>query len=172
MTQEARPLSRAAMEAYFGYLLNQGRNTVAVRLSPSPRLRSVMLTCVVQNWYAHISLYGGPDSQINARDLSFSAYAHRSALWVFQIYGRSKNWQPPLADSIVTFIGGMADAVTKTQSDGDFDAYLNYQDPTLSVHDAHRLYFGDQLYNRLLNIKNAVDPARLFWNPQAVGADQ
>ncbi|KAI9829042.1 MAG: hypothetical protein M1832_000065 [Thelocarpon impressellum] len=153
VTQESKPLTRAAMESYFGYVISEGRNTPAA-------------------WFAQISLHGGPDSQVNIKGSDFSAYAHRSALWVFQNYGRSPTNGLPFSPAIIPFVTGLNDAVLRAQPDGDMEAYLNYVDPTLSTKDAHRLYYGERLYERLLALKQTVDPASVFWNPQAIGAEE
>jgi len=47
---------------------------------------------------------------------------------------------------------------------------LNYVDPTLTAAQAHREYYGDAVYARLLALKKVVDPGLVLWNPQAVGA--
>ena len=50
------------------------------------------------------------------------------------------------------------------------DGYLNYVDPELSAREAHEVYYGTEIYARLMRVKRAVDPDGVFWNPQAVGA--
>ena len=89
---------------------------------------------------------------------------------MFQIYGRSKHDRTPLPEGTISFITGMTEALTNAEPDSDFGAYLNYVDPSLSAREAHNLYYGDELYEKLLRIKERVDPKRVFWNPQAVGA--
>jgi hypothetical protein len=46
---------------------------------------------------------------------------------------------------------------------------LNYVDPDLTPTQAAQEYYGTETYNKLLGIKIDVDPAFVFWNPQAIG---
>ncbi len=64
---------------------------------------------------------------------------------------------------------GLSDSLINAQPNGVFDAYLNYVDPTLTPQEAHQGYYGDQVYGKLLAIKQQVDPESVFWNPQAIG---
>jgi FAD/FMN-containing dehydrogenase len=66
VTHNAQPLTLAALESFWGYVINQGRS------SASP-------------WFSIINLYGGIDSQINVQPVAPSSYADRDALWVFQV---------------------------------------------------------------------------------------
>jgi hypothetical protein len=68
-TRESIPLTSAALKKYFDYIINQGRSASAP-------------------WFSIINLYGGKDSQINAKPVGSSAYSDRDSLWVFQV--RSK----------------------------------------------------------------------------------
>ena len=115
-------------------------------------------------------LYGGPDSEINAPSESVAAFSHRSTLWVFENFAYSFTNQTFGAKELA-FIDGLNSAVTDAQPDGDFGAYSNYVDPRLSAQEAHRLYYGKPLYDKLLSIKNQVDPKAIFWNPQAIGVE-
>lgn len=49
-----------------------------------------------------------------------------------------------------------------------FGMYYNYADPSLTKEEAHRNYWL-QNYDRLAQIKRAVDPDLVFLNPQTVG---
>jgi FAD/FMN-containing dehydrogenase len=80
---------------------------------------------------------------------------------VIQNYGYTGN--------SVNWINGLNDAVTQAQPQTEFGAYLNYVDPSLSAAEAHRLYYGEELYARLLALKRSVDPQGVFWNPHAIG---
>ena len=90
-------------------------------------------------------------------------------MWVFQHSASTANGQPPFTPAIIPFITAMTDSLVNAQPDGQFDAYLNYVDPTLTPAQAHDLYYGPHLYAKLLAIKNEVDPQQVFWNPQAIG---
>ncbi|KAI9680572.1 MAG: hypothetical protein M1817_004012 [Caeruleum heppii] len=154
VTQESRPLTRAALESFWGYIIDSGVN------ASNP-------------WFTSINLYGGPDSRISNPPFDFApaAYPHRDALWVFQNYGYARSATPPFPPSIIPFVTDLTASLTDAQPDGDFAAYLNYVDPSLSATEAHQLYYGEEIYARLREIKRVVDPGELFWNPQAVGAE-
>lgn len=113
-------------------------------------------------YYTIVNLYGGPGSAINSKDTSFAAYSDRDSLWVFQNYGYTT--------SSTNFINGLNNAIITAQSQTNFGAYLNYVDPSYDAATAHKLYYGDALYAKLLTLKNKVDPKNVFWNPQAIGA--
>jgi hypothetical protein len=112
-------------------------------------------------YFSIINLYGGPGSAINTKDTDFAAYSDRDSLWVIQNYG--------MTASSINFINGLNDAVTKAQPQTEFGAYLNYVDPSLDAATAHKLYYGDALYSRLLALKRSIDPKSVFWNPHAIG---
>lgn len=124
---------------------------------------------MLQPWFSIINLYGGPDSQINIRDDSFSAYSDRSALWVIQNYGFTGDTSSPFPSTIIPFITNLNSALTSAQPQTAFGAYANYVDPGLTAAQAHSLYYDVSTYARLLAIKNVVDPGKIFWNPQAIG---
>lgn len=113
-------------------------------------------------YYTIVNLYGGPGSAINSKDTTFAAYNDRDSLWVFQNYGYTT--------SSTNFINGLNDAIIKAQPQTSFGAYLNYVDPSYDAATAHKLYYGDALYAKLLALKKKVDPNSVFWNPQAIGA--
>lgn len=70
------------------------------------------------------------------------------------------------------FVTGMSDAITKAQPDAEYDAYPNYVDPEYTADQAHELYYGRELYERLSALKTEVDPRETFWNPQAIRANR
>lgn len=113
-------------------------------------------------YYIIINLYGGPGSQINAKDTEFAAYSERDSLWVFQNYG--------MQASSIDYIQGLNDAIINAQPQTKFGAYLNYVDPSYDAATAHELYYGEELYSKLLPLKQKFDPQSVFWNPQAIGA--
>lgn len=88
---------------------------------------------------------------------------------MFQHYGYAAQTASPFPSGTTPFIDGLSDALTSAQPQTSFGAYLNYVDPSLSPEIAHELYYGSDLYSRLLAIKKEVDPSDVFWNPQAIG---
>ncbi|KAF1992405.1 Glucooligosaccharide oxidase [Aulographum hederae CBS 113979] len=144
---EHAPLTRENLVSYFSYIIAKGVNP------PAP-------------WFSILNLYGGPGSKINAKDLDFAAYSDRKSLWVFQHYVFKEENQTALPQEGMDFITGLSQAVTQNRT--DFGAYLNYVDPSLSAEEAYQLYYGQELYDRLVEIKRLVDPYNLFWNPQTI----
>jgi len=112
-------------------------------------------------YFIIINLYGGPGSAINSKDTSFAAYNDRDSLWVLQNHGYTP--------SSVNFVNGINNAIINAQPQTKFAAYLNYVDPTYSAATAHKMYYGDAVYSRLLSIKQQLDPNKVFWHPQAIG---
>jgi hypothetical protein len=111
-------------------------------------------------------MYGGVDSRINTP--STSSFSHRSSLWVIQNNANTLDHKPPFLDSIKTFITDLTNALPAEQG-SEFGIYLNCADPDLSAEEVARRGYGKKTYNRLLGIKNLVDPKDVFWNPQTVG---
>jgi hypothetical protein len=151
VTPTESPLTEAGLEAFFQYIIDNAPG-------------------YGNPWFSIVNLYGGPDSQINVQDTTFSSYAHRDALWVFQNYGDISDIDSPFpTDAVETFIGGLNSAIPNAMPDVDFLAYLNYVDPTLTADEAHTLYYGDEVLPRLESLKTTYDPAQLLWNPQSIG---
>ncbi|KAI1644979.1 putative glucooligosaccharide oxidase [Daldinia loculata] len=117
------------------------------------------------SYFILVDLYGGADSQINAKDQSFSAFAHRDALWVTQLYGYVDNEQvfPPEG---LDFINGLASAMTARLP--SYGAYSNYTDPSLPREEANDLYYGKELHKKLKQLKRVLDPNNVFANPQSI----
>jgi hypothetical protein len=145
---EDSPLTTTALQSYFGYMMSSS---------------------VPQSWFSILNLYGGPGSAINSRDVGFSAYSDRSSLWVFQHYVYT-DVTATLSARDMSWIEGLGLALTTKMPGVQFGGYLNYVDPSLTAAEAHQFYYGDSLYQKLLGIKNQVDPSSVFWNPQAIGA--
>lgn len=145
------PLTDEAMTEYFAYAANEGS-----QISSAGK------------WFSIFNLYGGPDSQINVHDAEWSSYKDRNSLWVAQNYGHV---DPGMSydERLTGFINGLNEAITRKMPDTDFGAYSNYLDPDLTPAEAHELYYGSEIYDRLLDIKRDVDPDQVFYNPQAVG---
>ncbi|MCJ1295427.1 hypothetical protein MMC34_006990 [Xylographa carneopallida] len=153
VSPESDPLTADSLTSYFDYIIANGVG------APNP-------------WFSIMNLYGGANSQINAPSPSFppAAYADRSSLWVFQHYGFTGNSGTTFPAAIEPFVTGLNAAIPNAQPQTAFTAYLNYVDPSLSAQEAHALYYGEEVYARLLTIKGVYDPGLVFWNPQAVGA--
>ncbi|KAF3066325.1 Reticuline oxidase [Daldinia childiae] len=117
------------------------------------------------SYFILVDLYGGADSQINAKDLSFSAFAHRNTLWVTQLYGYVDNEQvfPPEG---LDFVNGLAGAMTARLP--GYGAYSNYTDPSLPREEANDLYYGKELHKKLKQLKRVIDPNNVFANPQSI----
>lgn len=147
---ESSPLTTEALNSYFNYIIENGVN------APNP-------------WFSIINLYGGPGSAINAISPTASAYSDRSALWVLQHYGFTTNTGSPYPPASIDFVNGLNTALTSAMPETEFGAYLNYVDPSLSAAEAHELYYGAETYQKLLGIKEVVDPQHTFWNPQSIG---
>lgn len=144
--------SPAALRIYLTYIANQGASPPA----------SV-------SWFAIVNLDGGADSQINARDVNFSAYGHRNLMWTVQNYGYVGADQTFPAAGI-EFVNGLNAAITDILAgEGvEFGAYINYADPTLGADEANRLYYGDEIVSRLKGLKTVLDPGNVFAHPQSI----
>ncbi|KAF8459293.1 hypothetical protein BDZ91DRAFT_777538 [Kalaharituber pfeilii] len=132
-------------------------------------------------WWVLADLYGGVHSEINKGSLAGSSYAHRDSLWTWQLYSYTNSRQPPYPAAGITFMNSMAASMLDKMNPEDRKGYVNYVDPTLSAAEAHQFYYGNDKWDgssgpgegrldRLLRIKQQVDPDMLFWNPQAIGA--
>jgi FAD/FMN-containing dehydrogenase len=116
-------------------------------------------------YFTLVDLWGGAGSAINTKSADFSAFAHHDAFWVVQNYGLVAN-NETFPQKGIKFISGLNSAVV--QGLPSWSAYSNYADPTLSRDDAHRLYYGDDVYGKLQKIKTNLDPKNLFSNPQSI----
>ncbi|KAK0707269.1 hypothetical protein B0H67DRAFT_496358 [Lasiosphaeris hirsuta] len=139
----SEPFPDEALRSYFGYILDKG---VGVKAPVS--------------WFAIINLYGGPDSQITTKTEGFAAYSGHDDFWVIQ------NLNGTFPSSGLTFLNGLNDAATVGVP--EHGAYLNYVDPTYSRAEAYKLYYGEELYEKLVGLKKTLDPRNLFSNPQSI----
>jgi FAD/FMN-containing dehydrogenase len=101
--------------------------------------------------------------KVNAPRSDASAFAHRDSRWIMDVgltwegedhpavVARSRDWQDRFYAAMRRFSTG--------------GAYQNFADPSLT--DWRAAYYGDNL-GRLLKIKAAVDPDRVFDFPQAL----
>ncbi|KAI0124012.1 hypothetical protein BJ170DRAFT_711875 [Xylariales sp. AK1849] len=139
-------MTEDALESYFRYIFHQGKEAPV-------------------DWYAIIDLYGGNDSQISTRGVDFAAFRGRNLTWVAQHQGFVDN-KVSFPDIGIAFVNGLNDAMTKGLP--EYGAYINYVDSGLTADEAHRLYFGWEMYHKLKVIKGRVDPDNVFANPQTI----
>ncbi|ORY84716.1 glucooligosaccharide oxidase [Leucosporidium creatinivorum] len=143
MVPSATPLTQAALEAFFNYLWT---------------------TATSSNWFVEFDIYGGLGSNINARSLVYSSFAHRAMLLGGQMYASSPNYGLPYPSDNLNFVQGMYAALTNPMLGawaGTQGAYANYVDPTLTKDEAKALYWGSQ-YPRLASLKKRYDPTNVF----------
>ncbi|KAH9997457.1 hypothetical protein F4779DRAFT_179250 [Xylariaceae sp. FL0662B] len=137
---------REALVNFFQFLFNEGKHAPV-------------------SYFILVDLYGGADSQINTKDLEFSAFAHRDALWVAQLYGYVDDDKVFPAEGL-DFVNRLTDAMTAGLP--RYGAYDNYIDPTLTREQAHALYRGEKVGQKLKVIKEKLDPNRVFENPLSI----
>ena len=67
------------------------------------------------------------------------------------------------------FLNGWVDAIATAQGvpAEELGMYANYADSSLTPEQAHQAYWGDN-YVRLSELKAALDPGKVFLNPQGV----
>jgi hypothetical protein len=114
-----------------------------------------------------IDCHGGPNSAISKVAANATSYAHRGAIFKFELYDAVFGGSYP--SNGFSFLNGWVDSVTDAQPDTKLGMYINYADTTLSASQAHQYYWLDH-YSTLANIKSVWDPKNLFTNPQAVGS--
>ncbi|GAB1316404.1 hypothetical protein MFIFM68171_06614 [Madurella fahalii] len=117
-----------------------------------------------------MDLWGGADTQINipGKDVSFAAFPHRNVFWaVHNIAQIGPSYDVPFPDEGITYMNGLRDAITQRLNVGSA-AYQNLVDTSLTREEAHELYYGDAVLERLRAIKAVYDPHNVFSNPQSV----
>lgn len=118
-------------------------------------------------YLSSVELWGGADGQINlaGKDETFAAFPHRNIFWTANNQAGAPNF--PFPAEGVSFLNGLRDALLdglNVPSAG----YQNLLDVTLTREEAHALYYGDTVLERLKGVKAAYDPKNIFWNPQSV----
>lgn len=98
-----------------------------------------------------------------------AAYSGRGQLWIVQHYAILASQGSSDTERAINFVNGLNDALKNSMPGTGFGGYLNYVDPELSAQEAHGLYYGNDVYQRLVEIKKVVDPDNVFSNPQSVG---
>ncbi|PVH99130.1 Glucooligosaccharide oxidase [Periconia macrospinosa] len=118
-------------------------------------------------WYLLIDCHGGKSSAISQVSADATAYAHRNATFKMQFYDRSYfgDYNP----SWFGFLNGWIGNITAAMPEENFGMYINYADTSLEKGEAHKRYWLGH-YDRLVSIKKAVDPQRVFEGPQLVGS--
>ncbi|KAI5787329.1 hypothetical protein EDC01DRAFT_722736 [Geopyxis carbonaria] len=109
-----------------------------------------------------------------------SSYGAEDAVWTLQLMslpwptgategaGEYPDAGYGYMDDLVRSFTGASEGESGSGYVGDWGAYVNYVDDTLSPREAHRLYYGEK-YGRLLRIRRKVDPRGVLWGPQNVG---
>lgn len=161
----SEPFGEKPVKAYFDVVVEEGKRAPV-------------------DWFAIINLYGGPDSQIGARNERFAAYGGFDDLWVVQNcefpfptllfekieLTRTTDGSVALDETFpksgLAFVNKLNDAMTNNLP--QYSAYLNYIDPTYTREQAYKLYFGAGLVERLSRLKAVLDPKNIFRNPQSI----
>ncbi|EUC61094.1 FAD-linked oxidoreductase, putative [Rhizoctonia solani AG-3 Rhs1AP] len=111
------------------------------------------------SWWFETVSYGGETSR---QGMDATSFAHRNALFSYQLWGYAPLNTPYPSDGI-PFVDGMLNALEPNPQ----AAYPNYVDPTLTNAQWQQQYYGAH-YPRLTKIKSAVDPKNVFRFAQAV----
>ncbi|KZO90218.1 Glucooligosaccharide oxidase [Calocera viscosa TUFC12733] len=149
MTAENTPLSLRTIEAFTTYLYTEAHKH---RLS----------------WFVEVDLYGGVGSAINAVPKLDTAFKHRDRLLGFHMKASSRDQRPPYPEDGYAFINGMADALRSGSENATFGSYGSYVDPLLREEDWRRMYYGEEIYERLRMLKAKWDPSGVFAYPQMI----
>jgi hypothetical protein len=122
---------------------------------------------ITRDWYCIIDLHGGPTSAITQVDHASTSYAHRDALFKWELYDRVSN-DIPYPAGAQSFLNGWVDTIKSTYP-GVLGMYINYADPSLTTAEAHSEYWLEH-YPKLSAIKTKYDPKKVFLNPQSVNS--
>ncbi|WIM95008.1 FAD-binding oxidoreductase [Actinoplanes oblitus] len=175
----ARPVRADIADRTFwqaqSYLLHDtSAEAFAVKTSfvrdPLPADAIELLLSAVDHWPAGTNpdgggfalfAYGGAVNDVAPAD---TAYVHREGLFLLSM---DTSWtagdDPATVGAGLRWLAGLREAMTPYVTGG---AYQNFIDPDLP--DWRTAYYGAN-YPRLVEIKNRVDPDRVFTFPQAIG---
>ncbi|KAH8706325.1 hypothetical protein BGZ61DRAFT_531529 [Ilyonectria robusta] len=117
------------------------------------------------SWFILLNLHGGANSVVAEVPPYETAYVHRDKLLLYQFSDRGSDGVYP--EEGFALLKGFRESVTGSMAAGEWGMYANYLDTELDSETAQKLYWGDNL-PRLRQIKAAVDPGDVFWNPQGV----
>ncbi|KAK3896906.1 Reticuline oxidase [Staphylotrichum tortipilum] len=120
-----------------------------------------------RSWYIIIDLYGGANSTVTKVPADATSYAHRDPerdLFLYQFYDTA--WGTYPAEGF-DFLNDWVEAFTNGLNATQWGMYINYADPLLNRTQAQDVYYRQNLA-RLKQIKKALDPAQVFYYPQAV----
>ncbi|KAF2839642.1 Glucooligosaccharide oxidase [Patellaria atrata CBS 101060] len=117
-------------------------------------------------WFAIIDLHGGVNSAITKVPHNATSYAHRSATLKYEFNSLVFPGET-YPENGIPFLNDFVGTITETMKNETIGMYVNYADPTLTAEQAHKVYWLDH-YERLAEIKEALDPGKLFENPQAI----
>lgn len=122
-----------------------------------------------RGWYLLIDMHGGANSAVTAVPVTATAYPHRDKLFKMQFYDTTYANNGTYNPEWFSFLNGWVSAIEKASPNEQFGMYVNYADTSLSKDEAHRRYWGPN-YERLVKVKSAYDPKKLFEGPQLVGS--
>lgn len=114
-----------------------------------------------------IDLYGGRSSAVSQVSANETSYAHRGT--IFKMLFFDSSFFSGYPSEGFSFLNGWVDSIQKAQGKEQIGMYTNYADPTLTAAEAHHAYWLDN-YERLSQLKDQFDPAKVFMNPQAVNS--
>jgi hypothetical protein len=152
VTVDSPGMSEAALRSYLAYMLEGGP------VPPVP-------------YFSSMDLWGGVDTQINlpGKDAaSFAAFPHRNVFWAVHNLAQITTADVQDPDEGIAFLTGLRDAISGGMGVGQWAAYQNLLDTSLTREEAHELYYGDAVLARLQAIKAVYDPGNVFSNPQSV----
>ncbi|SPO02039.1 related to reticuline oxidase precursor; berberine bridge enzyme [Cephalotrichum gorgonifer] len=153
-----RALPRAAIESFTDYFFNNA-STFLSDIGGGDFPGRV--------WWLLIDIQGGANSRISEIPAESSAYAHRDKLLLFQFYDRVFFGDYPEDEAEgYALLDGFVESVTSKLDEDDWGMYVNYADPrTEGV--AEEVYYRQNV-GRLREVKAAVDPTDVFYNPLGI----
>lgn len=119
-------------------------------------------------WYIIIDMFGGANSAVTKVPANETAFAYRDPnqnLFLYEFYDRVY-WGSYPSDGF-SFLNQWVDIFTDGLNKTQWGMYINYADPTMNRATAQDNYYRQNL-PRLQQLKKQLDPAELFYYPQAV----